>query len=173
MSAVDHRNVETALRDAAAARGAQVNVLANGHFQIKGELLVNYYPFAKRRTAYIAATTRGIPHATIAQAVALAFEAPALAIAGEKAKRGSSGLYGRWRRRMWKAGFRNCHWCQVAMNRIHNHPQQMTCDHRIPLARGGLDNPNNWVPACLKCNQERGHAMPEMKANNQGENHGT
>jgi len=159
---VDQHNVETQLRAKAAARGAQVNVLPNGHFQIKGELLVNYYPFAKKRTAYIAATTRGIQGATIAQAVALAFEPPAIAGDHVKAKRGSNGMYGRWRRRMWKAGFRNCHWCGIEMNRVHEHPQQMTCDHRIPLARGGLDNPNNWVPACRRCNQDRGHAMPEI-----------
>jgi 5-methylcytosine-specific restriction endonuclease McrA len=171
--AVEERNLETALRDAAAARGAQVNVLANGHFQIKGSLLVNYYPFAKRRTAYIAATTRGIPHATIAQAVALAFEPPSMADAGVKAKRGSKGFYSRWRRQMWKAGFRTCHWCGVSMNRIHGHPRQLTCDHKIPLARGGLDNPNNFVPACLKCNQERGHAMPEITASQRDSKHGT
>ena len=163
MATLDQR-IELELRVVADARGASVKVLENGHFQIKGELLVNYYPFAKRRTAYIAATTRGVRDATIAQAVALAFDRPAIAEAGQKAKRGSPGLYGRWRRRMWKAGFRNCYWCQIAMNRVPNHPQQMTCDHKIPLARGGLDNPNNFVPACLKCNQERGHAMPEITA---------
>jgi hypothetical protein len=165
---VDQRNVETQLRDAAAARGAVVNALPNGHFQIKGPLLVNYYPFAKKRTAYIAATTRGIRHATVSQAVALAFAVPPIADSHAKDERGNTQRYMRWRRRMWKAGFRDCHWCGVAMNRVPGHTQQMTCDHRIPLARGGLDNPNNFVPACLKCNQERGHAMPEMTANNQG-----
>jgi 5-methylcytosine-specific restriction protein A len=158
----EQRNVETQLRDAAAARGAQVNVFANGHFQIKGALLVNYYPFAKKRTAYIAATTRGIRDATIGQAVALAFAVPPIAEAHARDARGNSNRYRRWTRRMWKAGFRDCYWCHVAMNRAPDHPQQMTCDHKIPLARGGLDNPNNLVPACRKCNQERGHAMPEM-----------
>lgn len=165
----DHCRVETQLRDAATARGAVVNALPNGHFQIKGSLLVNYYPFAKKRTAYIAATTRGIQHATISQAVALAFAVPPIAEVHAKDARSNSKRYARWARRMWKAGFRDCFWCGVAMNRVPGHPQQMTCDHRIPLARGGLDNPNNWVPACWKCNNERGHAMPEMKA---GEPHG-
>lgn len=164
MRTAEERNAETQLRATAAARGAQVNALPNGHFQIKGSLLVNYYPFAKRKTAYIAATTRGIRDASIAQAVALAFAVPPMADAHQKDARGSKRRYERWRRRMWKAGFRDCYWCGVAMNRVPDHPQQMTCDHKIPLARGGLDNPNNWVPACLKCNGERGHAMPEMTA---------
>lgn len=154
--------VETSLRAAAAARGAVVKALGAGHFQIKGELLVNYYPFSRKRTAYISATTRGIQGATVDQAVALAFQPPAIADAVRKAKRGPPALYGRWRRRMWKAGFRHCHWCGALMNRKHDDPLQMTCDHRIPLALGGLDNPNNWVPACRNCNQERGHAMPEL-----------
>lgn len=168
MSIAEQRQVETQLRDAAAARGAEVNVLANGHFQIRGQLLVNYYPFAKKRTAYIAATTRGIQGATIAQAVALAFAVPPIAEAHEKDARRNSKRYRRWTRRMWKAGFRNCFWCRVEMNRVPGHPQQMTCDHRIPLARGGLDNPNNWVSACWKCNNERGHAMPEIAAKTEG-----
>lgn len=162
------RNVETQLRDAAAARGAVVNALPNGHFQIKGELLVNYYPFAKKRTAYIAATTSGIQGASVEQAVALAFSPPAIAKPWDKARRGPKGMYGRWRRRMWKAGCRRCHWCGAEMNRRHDDPLQMTCDHKIPLARGGLDNPNNWVPACRLCNQQRGHAMPELKASAAG-----
>lgn len=168
----EFRNIETELRDAAAARGATVNARINGHFQIKGTLLVNYYPFAKTRTAYIAATTRGIRDATIEQAVAMAFEAPPLAHGSKKDERGHVGRYKRWKRRMWKAGFRDCHWCHVAMNHVPDHPQQMTVDHKIPLARGGLDNPNNWVPACLKCNNDRGHAMPEMTAPQRRDEHG-
>lgn len=162
MLTVEERNIETELRDAAAARGASVNALANGHFQIRGKLLVNYYPFAKKRTAYIAATTQGIRHATVAQAVSLAFEVPAMAEPHRKDERGGKARYARWRKRMWRLGFRDCHWCHVRMNQTPNHLQQMTVDHVIPLARGGLDNSNNWVPACLKCNGERGHAMPEM-----------
>jgi 5-methylcytosine-specific restriction enzyme A len=163
MPTVEERNIETELRDVAASMGASVHAKPNGHFQIKGKLLVNYYPFAKKRTAYIAATTNGIRDATIAQAVSMAFEAPSLAKPHQKDERSNSARYRRWRLRRWKAGFRHCHWCQVAMNRIPKDPRQMTVDHKIPLARGGLDNPNNWVEACLKCNSERGHAMPELK----------
>ncbi len=155
-------NIEAALRDAATAKGATVTAKPNGHFQIKGELLVNYYPFAKTRTAYIAATTRGIKHATIEQAVAMAFEAPPVASAAHKDERSNPGRYQRWKRRMWKAGFRECRWCHVRVNHVPLHANQMTVDHKIPLARGGLDNQNNWVVACRQCNEARGHAMPEL-----------
>lgn len=155
--------METAIRDAAAECGATVTVRDNGHFQIKGALLVNFYPFSKKSTAYVAATTRGLHHATPLQAVAMAFEAPPMADAKHKAERGNQGRYARWKRRMWKAGFKHCFWCKEVMNRIGGSPEQMTLDHKIPLARGGLDNPNNWVPAHSKCNQARGHDMTELK----------
>jgi len=169
MKSVEERNMETELRDAAAARGALVFECSPGHFQIRGPLLVNYYPLSKKRTAYIACTTRGIHHATPTQAVALAFEAPPLADADHKAERGNAGRYSRWKRRMWKAGMRQCHWCLSNMNRVPGHSHQMTLDHRIPLARGGLDNPNNWVAAHAKCNHSRGHDMPELSSAANGE----
>lgn len=162
MATVEERNFETELRDAATARGAKVFARPNGHFQIKGTLLVNYWPFAKKSTAYVDATTHGVHGATIAQAVAMAFQPPPLADDHHKDKRGSTGRYGRWRDRRWKEGLRYCHWCGIKMNRVPNHPKQFTLDHVVPLARGGLDNPNNWVGACLTCNHDRGHAMPEM-----------
>jgi 5-methylcytosine-specific restriction endonuclease McrA len=162
MPTVEERNLETELRDAAAERGITVTHRGNGHFQINGPLLVNWYPFSKRRTAYVQCTTRGVHHATIAQAIAMAFEAPPIATADRKVQRGNQTRYARWRARMWKKGFRSCHWCSGPMNRIHQHPKQATVDHKIPLDRGGLDNPNNWVMAHAVCNHTRGHDMPEL-----------
>lgn len=159
----EQRNVETRLRDLAAERGATVSDRGNGHFQIKGSLLVNYYPFAKRATAYVGGTTGGRHFATPQEAVAMAFKAPPAAQGSKKDERGNGGRYGRWKRRMWKSGYRHCFWCQAVMDRNIGSPTQMTVDHKIPLFRGGLDNPNNWVPACRKCNDERGHNMPELK----------
>lgn len=159
---VEQRNLETDLRDIAAERGARVIHRGNGHFQIVGPLLINYYPFSKKQSAYVDATTRGIHPATPAQAVAMAFEAPPIAEADRKAERGNAGRYQRWKRRQWKAGVRECHWCKKPMNRVGGHPLYTTVDHRVPLHRGGLDNPSNWVMAHAKCNQDRGHDMPEL-----------
>jgi 5-methylcytosine-specific restriction endonuclease McrA len=42
---------------------------------------------------------------------------------------------------------RPCHWC----GRIAD-----TVDHRIPIALGGNNDPENLVPACRGCNSSRG-----------------
>lgn len=163
-------DVESQLRQLAAARGAILNVNANGHFQIRGLLLVNYYPFAKKRTAYVAATTRGRTRVTPEQAVAMAFEAPPIAPVTRKDRRGNSGKYQRWKRKQWAMGLRECHWqCGgPLMVRDHTSPWHFTVDHKIPLHRGGLDNPNNFVGAHSICNQRRGHDMPELHKDGHG-----
>lgn len=32
---------------------------------------------------------------------------------------------------------------------------EMTCDHVVPLARNGTNDPNNLVAACFECNNEK------------------
>lgn len=34
--------------------------------------------------------------------------------------------------------------------------EQMSADHRIPLARGGRNDIANIIPACLRCNMSKG-----------------
>jgi 5-methylcytosine-specific restriction endonuclease McrA len=36
-----------------------------------------------------------------------------------------------------------------------------TCDHVIPVARGGSDDPDNLVAACKRCNFSRQDRLPE------------
>ena len=43
-------------------------------------------------------------------------------------------------------------------------PQELTMDHLIPIARGGVSNKNNCVPACKACNTERKYYLPEELA---------
>ena len=130
---------------------------------IRGALLVNYYPRGKKRTAYIAGTTCGLHQATPKQAVAMAFARPPVVDKKDRADRGNAGRYSRWKKRMWKDGVHTCYWCHEPMTRDGAQPDlQMSVDHKIPLARGGLDNPNNWVAAHVKCNHTRGHDMPEL-----------
>ena len=50
--------------------------LEKGHVQIKGKLLVNYYPLSKNRTAYIAGTRRGFKNIGHKQAVTMALVVP-------------------------------------------------------------------------------------------------
>jgi hypothetical protein len=59
---------------AANARGAVVSEHAPGHFQIRGTFLVNYYPFSKRRSAFVHGTPTQTD-LTPSQAVELAFQA--------------------------------------------------------------------------------------------------
>ena len=149
------RNMETDLRDAATERGATVTDRGNGHFQIRGRLLVNYYPFGKKRTAYVAATTHGKHGVSPTEAVAMAFSAPLIASADKKDER--HGNSRRQRSRLLRKLGANCHWCNANITL-----DTSTVEHVIPLNRGGLDNANNRVLACKPCNQARGHNMPEL-----------
>jgi 5-methylcytosine-specific restriction endonuclease McrA len=36
-----------------------------------------------------------------------------------------------------------------------------TCDHVIPVARGGSDDPDNLVAACKRCNFSRQDRLPQ------------
>ena len=45
-----------------------------------------------------------------------------------------------------------CFWCAA---------EATTCDHVIPVARGGTDEPDNLVAACKRCNFSRQDRLPE------------
>ena len=45
-----------------------------------------------------------------------------------------------------------CHWCGA---------EATTCDHVIPVTRGGSDDPDNLVAACKRCNFSRQDRLPE------------
>lgn len=150
--------------EAATVRGAEIIDRGHGHFQIKGALLVNYYPNAKRQTAYIAGTTAGKQFVNPEQAVALAFKPPAYR-PGESERK--SGGYRRVKVRLFKRQ-KHCHWCAVKLTLDSRHVdtdtlRKATLDHVVPLSRNGLDNDNNRVLACDPCNQKRGHSMPELR----------
>jgi 5-methylcytosine-specific restriction protein A len=52
----------------------------------------------------------------------------------------------------WKEKIQNavCHYCEKKVS-----PQELTMDHLVPLARGGLSVKNNLVPACKECNAKK------------------
>ena len=39
-------------------------------------------------------------------------------------------------------------------------PEDLTMDHKIPLARGGHSTKGNVVPCCKACNNKKGHLTP-------------
>ena len=133
-------------------KGATLQDKGNGHFQIRGRLLVNYYPFSKLGSAYVAGTAKAATQVTPSKAVTMAFEAPQLP---EKTKRRRS--YKAQRERLLKK-HPHCHWCNAKLS-----AETATLEHIIPLSRGGLDNANNWALACEPCNQSRDSDMPELE----------
>lgn len=139
----------------ASERGLRVIDYGNGHFQLAGgPLLVNYYPTAKRRSAYVAGTTGRRTGVTPQQAVEMCFKPPA--VEGVRYVDNRS-RHSRIIRRAMLRKSRKCRWCGCELTL-----DTSTVDHVIPLFRGGLDNANNRVIACEPCNSKRGHAMPEL-----------
>lgn len=134
----------------AGARGTEVKDCGNGHFQIMGRVMVNYYPMSKRKSAYISGTTKAVLGVEIKQAFELSQRLPeGLPVA----KRKSS--YRKIKSKMLKKSVK-CHWCGGILNAA-----TATIDHVVPLSRGGLDHHNNRVLCCYNCNQKRGNSMPE------------
>lgn len=131
----------------------------NGHYQIKGPLLINYWPESKTKTAYVDGTKKGRKWVDWEEAIQMCFEVPEIATEKDKRKGNSRAK----RAALIKKGVNSCHWCEVPLN-LNN----STLEHVIPLARGGLDNANNRTLACKKCNQSRGSEMPELAAVPQG-----
>jgi len=144
------------IRRYAKERGAIVTDLGSGHFQIRGSLLVNYYPLSRRKTAYVASTKRGRYNVTPEEAVNIAFVAPPIAT-GPRDKDRRHGKSRQQRRRLFRVSGPHCHWCRKLLT-----IDTSTIEHKIPLARGGLDNANNRVLSCGPCNWTRSHNMPEL-----------
>ncbi|OFZ18153.1 MAG: HNH endonuclease [Bdellovibrionales bacterium GWB1_55_8] len=52
-----------------------------------------------------------------------------------------------------------CHYCERKFP-----PKELTMDHVVPLARGGLSTPGNIVPACSECNRDKKLHTPADQA---------
>ena len=123
-----------------------------GHIQIKGSLIVNYYPDSKKRTAYVCGMVGSAKRVSPQKAVTMANEPPINN--GFKAPRLKNYKSAKTK---LLAKNKNCHWCKEPLTRA-----TATLDHVIPLSRGGLNNDNNYVLACEPCNSKRGNSMPEV-----------
>jgi len=134
--------------------GVEVIDRGNGHIQLKGKLLVNYYPESKKKTAYVAGTVGAKKFISFDDAIRMANEIP-MKFPDRKAERKKS-YKGSKNKLLAKKPF--CHWCNEKLTK-----ETATLDHVIPLAKGGLNNMNNYVLACEPCNQKRGCNMPELK----------
>lgn len=148
---MSQNNLE-AIQALCAAKGVPIEVKQNGHVQIKGPLLVNYYPLSKSLTAYVAGTKQGAKGCTPEAALEMAFSPPKRI--AEPVKRRKNNKHLRIRMLMKKPF---CMWCNAPLTL-----ETSTLEHIIPLARGGLDHSNNRGLACPKCNHDRGSEMPEL-----------
>ncbi|PLY02032.1 MAG: HNH endonuclease [Desulfuromonas sp.] len=59
----------------------------------------------------------------------------------------------RWWQNKIAAGV--CHYCGKNVP-----PKELTLDHIVPVARGGLSSKNNCVPACKECNNKKKNLLP-------------
>ncbi len=58
-----------------------------------------------------------------------------------------------WWRNLCAAG--RCHYCGRETT-----PEQLTMDHIVPVARGGMSRRGNVVPCCPACNRDKGCLTP-------------
>jgi 5-methylcytosine-specific restriction protein A len=59
----------------------------------------------------------------------------------------------RWWQQKTAAG--RCHYCGCTVS-----PKELTMDHLVPLALGGLSTKNNLVPSCKDCNNKKKSMLP-------------
>lgn len=59
----------------------------------------------------------------------------------------------RWWAQKCAAG--SCYYCNKQFA-----PAELTMDHIVPLARGGVSSRSNVVPACKECNNRKKYLLP-------------
>jgi HNH endonuclease len=147
-------SADTTIRKLCRENGLALHI-NGGHYQVRGSILVNYYPLARKPSMYVAGTVQGIDNATPQMVVnaALGREIPkTLRLTTVKAGRRKS--YASAKRRLFKIT-QVCFWCRRQLTLV-----EATVDHVIPLSRGGMNNANNYVLACQPCNNKRGNTIP-------------
>lgn len=136
----------------AVARGATARDCGGGHWQVRGALLVNYYP--QTGTVYVAGTSRSVIRSGPDGAISLAFTPPPRVRLEARLKPRQIQA----ERRRLLAQDPRCRWCGCALTF-----ETSTLDHVVPLGRGGTNRRDNLVLACSPCNQRRADQMPEVR----------
>jgi len=140
------------LARAADREGLVVEARGSGHFQILGGiLLVNYYPFSRRRAAYIEGMVKAHHYVTPEQAVQLALKPKGIPTQQERRR-----TYLKIKRRLYRISD-ECYRCHRPILVF----ADATLEHKVPLSQGGLDNENNMALSHERCNKDAGNRMPE------------
>lgn len=132
-------------RTQAGDKGLSTRDCGNGHWQVKGKLLVNFYP--KYGTIYVAGTTKGVVAKNLGEVFLACDELPVMPVIEKR------GQYTTHKRRLWSQR-PECSWCKKKLGY-----KEATVDHVIPLSKGGLNNGNNYVLSCQPCNLKRGNEV--------------
>lgn len=152
---MQQKTTATILAEFAREANVTVSQPALGHFQLRGKLLVNYWPDSKKKRAHVDGTVSSKTNVTPREAVIMTFTKPERVRKGEKKDFRDDNYVSDRKNLLQKSN--KCHWCgQILIFRT------STLDHRVPLNRGGLDNACNFVLACMDCNALRGDDMPEI-----------
>lgn len=123
------------------------------HVQVRGVILVNWYPLSQRQMMYVSGTVAGVISATAKQVISAARGIDIRTGQQKFAERKRS--YAADTDRLFKLHCGRCFWCKTIT------PRKLgTTDHVIALSKGGANNMNNYVYACHGCNQRRGNALP-------------
>ncbi len=128
-----------------------------GHWRIVGSLvMVNWYPFSKKRTIYVNGTTASTSATGGIREAIQAAEGhlPTMQVGSTPTKRKGATWARRVKDQWFKRGKVVCHVCRRELTR-----NTCTIDHNIPLTRGGSNLPDNRRPACEGCNQDKGHKL--------------
>jgi 5-methylcytosine-specific restriction endonuclease McrA len=140
------------LLQAADREGLVVEERDFGHFQIKGGiLLVNYYPYSRRRSAYIEGMVKAHHHVTPEEAVRMALRPKPIPTQQERRR-----TYIKIKSKLYRISDQ-CYQCKQPILVF----KDATLEHKVPLSQGGLDNENNMALSHEKCNKDAGNKMPE------------
>jgi len=129
--------------------GLIANDKGSGHWQVKGNFLVNFYPESRKgMTVYISGTNHGVKVSKIEEVFKLANE-----FAIKLDKTGRKQNYTRHKKWLWKKS-KLCYWCKNPVSY-----DKASVEHIIPLSKGGLNNRNNYALAHQECNLKRGNKV--------------
>ena len=124
-----------------------------GHWQAQGVCLVNYYPFSKAQTLFVAGQERAVESGSYQRAIEVARFGPVRT----KSTSRINSIKGRRERLRMLAKHPFCHWCRRPLSEA-----TATLEHVVPLARGGSNRRENLTLACKQCNHERGSYMRDF-----------
>lgn len=140
------------------AKGLQAIDYGGGHWQARGDVVVNYYPNAKRGpSVFVNGTQRKMPFHRPSVDDVLAFaqgKLPNVRLAERLSLRQSRAV-----RKRLMLKYPRCHWCEIVLSFA-----TATLEHVVPLSRGGSNHDDNLRLACKPCNEKHANKIEKKPA---------